>query len=41
MVVNWPRLGDWSTFEELAELQATSAEASLSAARSSPFYRSR
>jgi phenylacetate-CoA ligase len=34
----WPRLGDWSTFEELARLQARALEPSLSMARGSPFY---
>jgi hypothetical protein len=38
--VRWSRLDDWSTFEELAELQADT-KASLTAARSSRFYSSR
>jgi phenylacetate-coenzyme A ligase PaaK-like adenylate-forming protein len=38
METSWPRLGDWSTFDQLAELQTVAAEATLSAARSSRFY---
>ena len=41
MRISWPRLGDWSTFTELAQRSAEAAEASLCAARNSPFYRSR
>lgn len=37
----WPRLGDWSTFEELARLQAQALDKSLSMARGSRFYQRR
>lgn len=36
---SWPRLGDWSTFEELAALQAQAIGPSVATARGSPFYR--
>lgn len=40
-MLRWPRLGDWSSFEDLAELQAAAIKPSLALARSSPFYRNR
>lgn len=37
----WPRLGDWSTFEELTRLQQEALGPSLAMARGSPFYQRR
>jgi phenylacetate-CoA ligase len=34
----WPRLGDWSSFEQLAQLQAQALGPSLERARKSSFY---